>query len=239
MAPVVVQQIKLARLELPDFHPEAPGIDTVYGFVIRERDACILVDTGVGKGSDLIERFYKPQHIELETALAEAGVSFREITAIVNTHLHFDHCGNNRLFPGVPIFVQAAELEAAQQPRYTVPGWVNFAGANYVAVRGAHSLSENVELFATPGHTAGHQSIRIRSEQRTDLIVGQAAYKASEFQLFCQRRNGEDDLAFQQCVKSNATWSADAYVASLAALERVRPDRAFFSHDQVVWTRAD
>jgi len=238
MPAIVLQQVRLAEFELPDFHPEAPGVDTVYGFVIRERDACILVDTGVGTGSAVIDRFYKRQHIELETTLAEAGVSVREITAIVNTHLHFDHCGNNRLFPGIPIYVQAAELEAAQRPRYTIRDWVNFSGASYVAVQGAYSLSPNVELLATPGHTPGHQSILIRSQGRTDVIVGQAAYKASEFQLFCQRRDEEHDLAFQRCVKSNATWSAEAYVASLAALEQMLPDRAFFSHDQVVWTRA-
>lgn len=238
MPTVELQQIRLAQFELPDFHPEAPGTDTVYGFVVRERDACMLVDTGMGTGSALIERLYKPKRIELEDALAEAGVSVRQITAIVNTHLHFDHCGNNRLFPGVPIFVQAAELEAAQQPRYTVPDWVNFSGANYVAVRGAYSLSENVELLATPGHTPGHQSMRIRSQGRTDIIVGQAAYTASEFQLFCRRNTEGHDPALQRCIESNATWSAEAYVASLAALEHLHPDRAFFSHDPLVWTRA-
>jgi glyoxylase-like metal-dependent hydrolase (beta-lactamase superfamily II) len=181
---------------------------------------------------------YKPRRIELEDALAEADVSVREITAIVNTHLHFDHCGNNRLFPGVPIYVQAAELEAAQQPHYTVPEWVNFARANYVPVRGAYSLSENLELLATPGHTPGHQSMLVRSRRRTDIIVGQAAYTAAEFQLFCGRRNGEHDAALHRCIASNATWSAEAYVASLEALVQAGPDRAFFSHDQLVWTRA-
>jgi glyoxylase-like metal-dependent hydrolase (beta-lactamase superfamily II) len=237
--PVVgLQQIRLAEFELPDFHPEAPGTDTVFGFLVREGNACILVDTGLGSGSALIDRLYKPRRIELADALAEADVSVREITAIVNTHLHFDHCGNNRLFPGVPIFVQAAELEAAQQPHYTVSEWVDFSGANYVPVRGAYSLSENLELLATPGHTPGHQSMVIRLQGRTDIIVGQAAYTAAEFELFYQRRNEELSPALARWVETNATWSAEAYVASLAALGQVRPDRAFFSHDQVAWKPA-
>jgi N-acyl homoserine lactone hydrolase len=233
---VALQQIRLAELELPDFHPEGPGADTVFGFLVRERDACILVDTGVGTGSALIDRLYKPRRIELGDALAEAGVSIRDITAVVNTHLHFDHCGNNRLFPGVPIFVQAAELAAAQQPRYTIPEWVDFSGANYVPVRGAWSLSENLELLATPGHTPGHQSMLVRSEGSTDVIVGQAAYTAAEFRLFCQR-NEEPASALDRFIESNATWSAEAYVASLGVLEQMRPDRAFFSHDQAAWER--
>lgn len=237
MPSVALQQIRLAELELPDFHPKAPGTDSVYGFLVRERNACILVDTGVGTGSALIDRLYRPRRIELADALAEAGASLREITAIVNTHLHFDHCGNNRLFRGIPIFVQAAELEAARQPRYTVPEWVNFSGANYVPVHGSCWLSQNVELLATPGHTPGHQSMLVRSQGGTEIIVGQAAYTAAEFQLFSQRRSEEFASALNRCIEANASWSAEAYVASLAALEQLRPEKAFFSHDHTAWKR--
>jgi len=34
----------------------------------------------------------------------------RDIACVINTHLHFDHCGGNRLFPVVPIHAQAPEL---------------------------------------------------------------------------------------------------------------------------------
>jgi len=231
-----VQQILLAEFELPDFHPEAPGTDAVYGFVVRERGACILVDTGIGAGNASIDRWYKPRRVDLVHALGEVGVSVGEITAVVNTHLHFDHCGNNRLFPDVPIFVQAAELEAARLPRYTVLEWVDFPGANYVPLQGAHSLSGNVQLLPTPGHTPGHQSLLVRSQEWIDVIVGQAAYTAAEFRLFC-RRHDQDAAALNRCIESNGTWSREAYVASLEALERVHADRAFFSHDARVWER--
>ena len=77
----------------------------------------------------------------------------------------------------------------------------------------------------------------VRSQGTTDIIVGQAAYTAAEFRLFCQR-NEEPASALNRCIESNATWSAEAYVASLGALEQIRPHRAFFSHDQAVWKRA-
>jgi glyoxylase-like metal-dependent hydrolase (beta-lactamase superfamily II) len=113
---------------------------------------------------------------------------------------------------------------------------VDFPGANYVPVHGAHSLSEHVQLLPTPGHTPGHQSLLVHSQGRIDVIVGQAAYTAAEFRLFCEHRH-EDAAALHRCIESNATWSREAYVASVEALERVRADRAFFSHDARVWER--
>src|SRR5206468_2305953 len=41
----------------------------------------------------------------------------RDVACVVNTHLHYDHCGGNRLFPGVPIHVQARELADARSGR--------------------------------------------------------------------------------------------------------------------------
>jgi N-acyl homoserine lactone hydrolase len=236
-----VKPLRLAEVVLPDFHPEAPGSDTIYGFLVRDAENCVLVDTGVGSGSDLIDRLYKPVRLDLSAALADAAVSLHEITAVVNSHLHFDHCGNNSLFPGVPIFVQEAELEAAKEPHYTVPEWVDFPGANYVPISGSHFISPRLELQPTPGHTPGHQSLIVRSGKHVEIIAAQAAYTAAEFQLFESRSRehiDEMDAARQAHIRSNATWSQDSYVASLASLHRVHPHRAFFSHDPVVWERA-
>lgn len=238
MPEVEVHQLRFATVELPEFHPEAPGTDTVHGFLVRDREVCILVDTGVGTDSSLIDRLYKPDRVDLHAALAEVGASFRDITAVVNTHLHFDHCGNNRLFPGVPIFVQHAELDAVKQPHYTVSEWVNFADANYVPIRGAHAISENIQLLPTPGHTPGHQSLVVQSQSGTEIVVGQAAYTAAEFQLFFEHRADEPDSPLDRYIQSNAAWSSKSYISSLDMLRQIRPDRARFSHDPTVWKRA-
>jgi len=51
----------------------------------------------------------------------------RDVVVVINTHLHFDHCGGNRLFPGVPIHVQARELaDARARDDYTNREWVEF-----------------------------------------------------------------------------------------------------------------
>ena len=243
MSEVDVKPLRLAQVELPDFHPEAPGSDTIYGFLVRDGSDCVLVDTGVGAGSDLIDRLYKPDRVDLEVALEGVGVSLDQVTAIVNSHLHFDHCGSNSLFADVPIFVQQEELDAARQPRYTVSEWVDFPNASYVPVRGRYSISAHLELVPTPGHTPGHQSLLVRSGSHVEIIVAQAAYSAAEFQLFVtgsiDALEGADYATFQALIQSNATWSQEAYVASLAAIRKISPQRAFFSHDPVVWERID
>lgn len=242
MLDVEVTPLRLAEVELPSFHPEAPGTDTIYGFLVRDGKDCIVMDTGVGFGSSLIDRLYKPDRVELSAALGRAGVSLRDVTAVVNSHLHFDHCGNNSLFPRIPIFVQRSELDAAREPHYSVPEWIDFPGASYVPIDGSHSISACLELLPTPGHTRGHQSLVIRTGSRVQIIVAQAAYSSYEFQLFSdasvEDRSSPAYSKLQEYLESNATWSKKAYAASLMAIHRARPERAFFSHDSVVWERA-
>jgi len=238
---VGIWPIKLADLELPDFHPAAPGSDTVYGFLVRDGEACVLVDTGVGEGSDLIDRLYAPKRVAIPDALARVGASVEDLTAVVNSHLHFDHCGGNALFRDVPIFVQQAELEAAEAPRYTVRDWIDFERASYVALNGDHAISEHLKLVHTPGHTPGHQSLVVDRGGRIEIVVAQAAYRAEEFGRFGEqvgRAPAEDpDATLRGFVDSNATSSSATYLASLHALWQHSPTRAYFSHDATVWAR--
>jgi glyoxylase-like metal-dependent hydrolase (beta-lactamase superfamily II) len=228
MERIEIEPLRLARVELPDFHPEAPGSCEIFGFLIRDGAARILVDTGVGEASPLIERLYKPRRSDLGAVLSSVGDSLERITAIVNSHLHFDHCGNNRLFPGIPIFVQEAELEAARQPNYTVREWVDFPGADYARVRGEQRISPHVVLLPSPGHAPGHQSVVVDSPGGVQLIVAQAAYTASEFEA---SRTGRSNVP-------EGTWSARSYAASRSALHGIGARRAFFSHDSTIWAAA-
>jgi glyoxylase-like metal-dependent hydrolase (beta-lactamase superfamily II) len=234
---VEIRPLRLGRVTLPDFHPAAPGVDPIQAFLVRDGDDRILVDTGVGAGNDLIDGLYRPDLVSLPDALAELDVRVGDVAAVVNSHLHFDHCGNNRLFPGVPIFVQQDELEASRQPHYTVPEWVDFPGACYRPIRGRHALSAHLELIPTPGHTPGHQSLVARSAVGVEIVVAQAAYSSSEYALV--RERAASDPVLEPHLRLNASWSRERYLASLDALERLRPNRAYFSHDQKVWERTD
>ncbi len=221
---IEVITLKVAEVVLPDSHPEGPGTCKVFAFLVCDGEAYILVDTGVGHGSIVIEELYKPRRADLASKLDRLGVPPHRITAVVNSHLHFDHCGNNRLFANIPIFVQRDEYEAARENRYTVRDWVDFPGANYVLLDGSRYVSEHVEVVPTPGHTPGHQSVVVHSKNATDLIVAQAAYTMSEF----------ESLGTAAGVVPEGTWSPEAYAASLASLHRLNSKRVFFSHDDAI-----
>ena len=72
---------------------------------------------------EIIDEIYAPDVGGVIDALNARSMDERDVVAIVNTHLHFDHCGQNDSLPGVPVWVRADEVEAARTEGYTVPEW--------------------------------------------------------------------------------------------------------------------
>jgi N-acyl homoserine lactone hydrolase len=97
----------------------------------------------------------------------------RDVAVVINTHLHFDHCGGNRLFPGVPIHVQARELaDARSRDDYTIREWVDFDGATYVEHNGEAEVLPGIRLVPAPGHSDGHQVVVVETDAGTTVIGG-------------------------------------------------------------------
>ena len=214
-----VTPIRAATFVYPEGHPEGPGADSIFVFLVRTPSGAWLVDTGIGTGEASIDEHYRPQRVDLHEALRANGVDPGRLAGIICSHLHFDHCGNNRAFAGVPIHVQRAEYDAAHGDNYTVPEWLDFPGSDYRLLDGQTRLAEGLDVYPTPGHTPGHQSIAVRSAAGFDLIVAQAAQTARDFSAF-----------------HASPVADDASSRSLALLKALRPDRAWFSHDENVWT---
>src|SRR6266540_2807312 len=100
----------------------------------------------------------------------------RDVACVINTHLHFDHCGGNRLFPGVPIHVQARELAEA----HALSDWVEFPGATYVEHDGEAEVLPGIRLLPAPGHTSGHQVVVVDTPDGTVVLGGDVAYSFRE-----------------------------------------------------------
>ncbi len=89
-------------------------------FLITGGDHPVIVDTGTGTeeftrqhhGYELV----RPPEQEPLAQLERVGVDPADVGTVVNTHLHWDHCSNNDLFPNARIVVQKAELEYAVDP---------------------------------------------------------------------------------------------------------------------------
>ncbi len=224
-----IEQLHLADVVLPDGHPAAAAgrRAVVFGFVVDHPDGAILVDTGVGTGSDVIDELYSPTVRDLESALLSVGVEPDRVVMVVNSHLHFDHCGQNPFFygSGRPVLVQAAEVAAAKaDPFYTVPEWASVPEGQLREVRGDETVAEGVRLLATPGHTWGHQSVVVEAGEGRVVLAAQAVWQLAEFADEVASDANVDDAALR-----------DAAVSSIRRLKALEPDAAYFSHDPEVF----
>jgi N-acyl homoserine lactone hydrolase len=143
----------------------------VYVHLIKHPDGRVLVDTGMTETHPLVA----DMDPRLQP-LSEQDFDLAGIDMVVNTHLHFDHCGGNRLFAGRPIYVQRRELEDARtQDDYTIREWVDAPGVSYVPVDGELELLPGIRLLPAPGHTPGTQVVVVESGEHPVVIAGDLA----------------------------------------------------------------
>ncbi len=150
--------------------------------LIQTNQDNILVDTGAGELPEKLRKFYKvnrkPEQ-NLKAQLALHGLKPQDINIIVNTHLHFDHCGNNALFPHTKFIVQAEEYDYALKPeRFQEAAYAKELfdfKANRQLTHGEFKLSDEVTLVPTQGHSIGHQSVIIKTAERKYVYCGDAA----------------------------------------------------------------
>jgi len=155
----------------------------VHGFVIKHPSVgAILVDTGVGYPEALVKE-WKVVNRHVADALAEHDLSPADVRIVVNTHLHFDHCGQNAVFKHAPFYVQRAELDRARKENDITNQWFDFAGARYELLDGDAEIAEGVRAVATPGHTVGHQSVIVESDEGDAVMIGDAAYTARIYEV--------------------------------------------------------
>jgi N-acyl homoserine lactone hydrolase len=136
----------------------------VFVWTIDHPEGRVLVDTG------MIDS--RPEFDDMSPTPHPENIP-RDVACVINTHLHFDHCGGNRLFPGVPIHVQARELaDARSLDDYTIREWVDFEGATYVEHEGEVEVLPGIRLLPAPGHTDGHQVVVVETGAGTNVLGG-------------------------------------------------------------------
>jgi len=168
----LIERLELAEITYPATHPLAGRRGAVFGYAVRHQDGVFVFDTGVGAGHAWIEEHYRPIVRRIEDELAHRDMHAADVVAIATSHLHFDHCGQNARFAGVPIYVQRREREAARAIGYSVPEWIEFPGARYELVDGEAEPLGGIRLVATPGHTPGHQSALVKTPDAIVALAG-------------------------------------------------------------------
>jgi glyoxylase-like metal-dependent hydrolase (beta-lactamase superfamily II) len=190
----------------------------VPAYVIETAEERILVDTGLhpAAAADSARHYGGAESVgifglELEQSVGEQ-VDLATITKVVLTHLHFDHAGGLALLPpSVPIVVQRREWEAGRdtaaiEKNFYLPTDYEAVDGRVVLIDGDHDLlgDGSIELLLTPGHTPGHQSVRVGER----LVLGA---DVSHF------ASGLDDHRFPVF--------ADDFAAQAASAERLRAMR--------------
>ena len=152
-------------------------------FLIEGNGRKILVDTGSGDPAlESMKVSYhgpgitrKPEEAPDE-ALRLLGIQPEEIDTVIMTHLHWDHCYNNHLFPQADFYVQKKELFDAVCPLpkfkttyetfYTgvVPPWARQA-TKWKVIDGDYDLCEGIKLLLIPGHSLGLQGVLVDTEK--------------------------------------------------------------------------
>jgi N-acyl homoserine lactone hydrolase len=191
----------------------------VHGFVVTHPGGALLVDTGVG-GPPALLNDWRVVNRSVADALAELDLTPGDIGLVLNTHLHFDHCGQNAVFRHAPHYVQRAELHRAQRESPELYEWFDFMNARFELLDGDAEVVPGVRVISTPGHTVGHQCVVIDgADGPTDLLIGDAAYTPH---AYAGPPDGE--------LADGQARDLPAWRDSLQRLHALQPDRVHFCH---------
>ncbi len=163
---------------------DGPGdlVLPVYAYLITHPTGrMMLYDAGLaltddGRTVSKVFRNELPEGHDVAARLVAAGVDPARIEGVVASHSHYDHVGGVSLVPNAHIFIhQREELRDLD------------AGHDLVRTNERLDLfgDGSVEVFATPGHTSGHQSLRVWREGGADVLTGDACY-------FCRSLDRDD-----------------------------------------------
>jgi N-acyl homoserine lactone hydrolase len=164
------KEITITPVRVADLLAEGERIP-VNVHIINHPNGRVLVDTGMTElhpaAADMDPRL---------TPLNKQGLDLSSIDIVVNTHLHFDHCGGNHLFAGKKIYVQRRELEDARNKEdYTIREWVDAPGVEYMPVDGEFELLPGLRLLPAAGHSDGMQVVVIETSGRPIIVGGDVA----------------------------------------------------------------
>jgi glyoxylase-like metal-dependent hydrolase (beta-lactamase superfamily II) len=159
------------------------GLNSV---VVRTGSQTVLIETGVG--NKLSERMIKiyGQPAELLDKLAEADVAPEDVDIVINSHLHFDHCGWNTVrqgdkiaatFPKAKYYVQEGEWKHAHEHQrdgvsYTTENYDPLVESGQMTLlRGDAEIVPGISVRVYPGHTRDMQAIIVQSGGKTACYI--------------------------------------------------------------------
>jgi len=196
--------------------------DTGLNVELRQRQAEMLGPSAKDWEIDF------PPGTDIASQLARLGLAPSDIRYVVNSHLHYDHCGGNSFFPNATLVVHAKEWRSAHRPNMQAAGIYN--PLDFEHMKTVRELDGELDLFGdgsvvvfpTPGHTPGHQSLRVTTATSTIVLAADCCYLKKTL----------DTLHLPASV-----YKRDQMLATLGLLRQMQSDgaRIFYGHDPEFW----
>ncbi len=172
-------------------------LNLICPLILKNNDA-ILVDTGIGNRLKDVERkIFDHGDGYLITCLQQLGMEAGDITHLVLSHLHFDHCGGLvrrqptgelvSAFPRARIFLQKGEFEVAQNSTNErlraayrhVRECLAPVAAMLELIDGDVEVLPGLTAIVTGGHTERHQVVQVNSLGQTFMHLADIVPTAS------------------------------------------------------------
>ena len=171
-------------------------------WVIDHPKGLVVFDTGnnvaISDGADNCKKYWAPGNCDflkpsqtradvIDAQLKTLGYDASKVKVVVSSHSHLDHIGNIEMFPNAVHVLQKKELYQAWFPEKfqgrTSPGTFVMADIdnarefNYLELEGDYDLfgDGSVMILSTPGHTLGHQSMKVKLGSGQTIIMSQDA----------------------------------------------------------------
>jgi N-acyl homoserine lactone hydrolase len=152
----------------------------------------MLIDTGIryhDKWDRELNPCWREADEDIERALAEIGWKLSDIDTVINSHLHYDHAENNLMFPNAHFVVSRTEWEYAKNPIPSQKKLYDFEWTdesvtvlNYQLIAvDDFDLMPGLRIIQTPGHSKGHQSVLLQTEEGLLCVAGDAACLPESF----------------------------------------------------------
>jgi glyoxylase-like metal-dependent hydrolase (beta-lactamase superfamily II) len=171
------------RVQVNEKNLVPTGLNSV---IVRTDAQTVLIETGIG--NKLPERMTQifGQPALLLKNLDAIGISPEDIDVVINTHLHFDHCGWNTVrhgagfaptFPNAKYYVQRGEWNHAHEHQRDSPSYYSenydplVESGQMELLDGDQEILPGISVKVFPGHTRDMQSVILTSGGRTACYI--------------------------------------------------------------------
>ena len=134
--------------------------------------------------------FLKPSQTRettIDMQLKKLGYSTDDVKVVISSHSHLDHAGNLKLFPNAIHAFQKKELYQGWWPEkfqgregkgpFVLADLEGTREYNFLELQGDYDLygDGSITILSTPGHTLGHQSVKVKFKSGNTIVIAQDA----------------------------------------------------------------